>query len=89
MIVVDEVETVDGSPVDYGGDCDDSDCKDIRNGFETVDGVPVCYGGDGDDFGCEDPRDISARSGWIGVILALRMDIVGFSRMLGRPSRIF
>ena len=42
MIVTDEVETVDGNPVDHGGDCDDSDCKDIRNGFETVDGVPAC-----------------------------------------------
>ena len=25
MIVTDEVETVDGNPVDYGGDYDDSD----------------------------------------------------------------
>ena len=42
MIVTDEVETVHGSPVDYGGDCDDSDYKDIRNEFVTEDGVPAC-----------------------------------------------
>ena len=54
MIVTDDVEKVHGSPVDYGGDHDDSDYKDIRNGFETVDGVPVCYGGDADDAGCGD-----------------------------------
>ena len=63
MIVTDEVETVHGSPVDYGGD--------------------------GDDAGCEDLRDIIARSGWLGVILVLQMDIVGFTRMSGRPSRLF
>ena len=55
----------------------------------TVDGVPICYGGDGDDAGCDDPRDIIARSGWIGVILVLQMDIVGFPRMSGWPSRLF
>ena len=26
------------------------------------------------------------KSGWIGVILTLRMDIMGFSRMMGRPQ---
>ena len=31
MIVADEVETVDGIPVDYGGDYDDSDYRDPRN----------------------------------------------------------
>ena len=61
----------------------------VADEVQTVDGVPVCFGGDGDDVGCEDPRDIIARSGWIGVTLALQMDIVGFSRMSGRPSRLF
>ena len=51
--------------------------------------MPVCYGGDGDDSDYEDPRDIITMSGWIGVILTLRMDIMGFSRMSGRPSRLF
>ena len=51
--------------------------------------MPVWNGGDGDDAGCEDPLDIIARSGWIGVILVLQMDIVGFSRMSGRSSRLF
>ena len=89
MIVTDEVETMHGSPVDYAGDYDDSDYKDIRNEFVTVDGVSVCYGCDGDDAGCQDPRDIITRSGWIGVSLALQMDIVYLSRMSGRPSRMF
>ena len=71
------------------GRCPRLTLLDIRNEFVTVDGVPVCYGGDGDDAGCEDRRDIIARSGWIGVILALQMDIVGFSRMSGRPSHLF
>ena len=38
-----------------------------------VDGMPVYYGGDGDDSDYENPRDIITRSGWIGVILTLRM----------------
>ena len=46
MIVSDDVETVQGIPVDYGSDYDDSDYKDPRNEFETVDGMPVYYGGD-------------------------------------------
>ena len=55
MIVADEVETVDGNPVDYGGDYDDSGYKDIRNEFVTMDGMPVYYDGDGDDSDYEDP----------------------------------
>ena len=58
IIVVDEVETVDGIPVDYGGDYDDSDYKNPRNEFETVDGMPVYYGGEFNDSDCEDPCDI-------------------------------
>ena len=65
-IVTDEVETVHGSPVDYGIDYDDSDYKDIWNEFVTVNGVPVCYGGDGDDAGCEDPGIlVRAVGGWV------------------------
>ena len=89
MIVTDEVETVQVSREDYDSDYDDSDNKDIQIEVVTVDGVPVCYGDDGDDARCEDPRDIIARSAWLGVILVLQMDIVGFSRMSGRPSRLF
>ena len=88
MIVTDEVETVHGSPVDYGGDYDDSDYKDIQNEFVTEDGEPGCYGGDGGVAGCDDPRDSIARSWWLGVILVLQMDIVGFSRMSGRANRV-
>ena len=57
MIVVDEVDTVDGIPVYYGGDYDDSDYEDPRDEEETVDGIPVYYGGDYDDSDYEDPRD--------------------------------
>ena len=57
MIVADEVETVDGIPVYYGGDYDDSDYEDPRNEVETVDGIPVYYGGDNDDSDYEDPRN--------------------------------
>ena len=86
MIVADEVETVEGIPVDYGGDYDDSDYKDPRNEFETVDGMPVYYGGDFNNSDCEDPVILLTKIVWIGVILTLRMDIVGFSRMTGKPS---
>ena len=77
MIVADEVETVDGIPVDYGGDYDDSDYRDPRNEFETVDGMPVYYSGDYNDSDCEDPAILHMKSGWFGVILTLQMDIVG------------
>ena len=59
MIVADEeVETVDGIPIYYGGDYDDSDYEDPRDEVETVDGIPVYSGGDFDDSDYEDPRDI-------------------------------
>ena len=45
MIVADELDTMNGIPIDYGGDYDDSDYKDPRNEFETVDGMPVYYSG--------------------------------------------
>ena len=35
------------------------------------------------------PAIFFTKSGWIGVILMLRMDIVGFSRMTGRPGCLF
>ena len=86
MVGVGEVETVEGIPVYYGDDCDDSDYKDPRNEFETVDRMPVYYGGDFNYSDCEDPVILLTKIGWSGVILALRMDIVGFSRMTGRPG---
>ena len=46
MIVADELDTMNGIPIDYGGDYDDSDYKDPRNEFETVyySGGPVaCF----------------------------------------------
>ena len=35
------------------------------------------------------PAIFFAKSGWIGVILTLQIDIMGFSRMMGRPSCLF
>ena len=50
-LVTDEVETVHESPVDYGDDYDDSDCKDIRNAFVTEEWV-ACYNVDASDGYC-------------------------------------
>ena len=84
MIVAGEVETVEGIAVKYGDDCDEY--KDPQNEFETVDGMPVYYGSDFNDSDCEDPVILLTKIGWSGVIFTLWMDIVGFSRMTGRPS---
>ena len=64
MIVAGEVKTVEGIPVEYGDDCDDSEYKDPRNEFETVDGMPIYYRGDFNDSDCEDPRDL-AYEDWV------------------------
>ena len=88
MIVAYEVETVEGIPVDYSGDYDDSDYKDPQNEFETMDGMPVYYGGDLNDSDCEDPLILLTKIGWIGVFLTLHMDIVGFSRMTGGGGQL-
>ena len=80
------IETAEGIPVVYGGNYDEADYKDPRNEFETVDGMPVYYGGDLNDSDCEDPVILLTKLGWIGVILTLRIGIVGCSRVTGRPS---
>ena len=87
MIVAGEVETVDGIPVEYGDDCDDSEYSDSRNEFETVDGMPVYYGGDFNYSDCEDPCDL-AYEDWVGWCKFNSPDgyFAGFSRMTERPS---
>ena len=64
MIVAGEVETVEGIPVDYGDDSDDSEYKDTRNEFKTINKMPVYYGGDFNDSDCEDPRDLAYKD-WV------------------------
>ena len=79
MVGVGEVGTGEGIPVD----CDDYEYKDPRNEFETVDGITVVI------FMTRivrTPVILLTKIGWNGVILTLRMVIVGFFRMTGRPG---
>ena len=84
MKVTDEVETVDGIPVYYGGDYDG--LRDPE--FDHV-GFIGNFDGQSESSEYEDPRDFFTMSGWIGVILMRRMDLMAFSRMTGRPSSLF
>ena len=84
MKVADEVETVDGIPVYYGGDYDglwDPEFDDV--------GYIGNLDGQSESSEYEDPQDFFTMSGWIGVILTRRTDLMAFSRRTGRPSRLF
>ena len=83
MVGVDTVKTVEEIPMVYDDDCD---IRDPRNDFETVDGMPVYYGGDFNDSAVKTLVILLMRIGWTGITLTLRMDVLGVSRMIGRPG---
>ena len=84
MKVADEVETVDGISVYYGGDY-----AGLWNPeFDDV-GYIGNFDGQFESSEYKDPWDFFTMSGCIGVISTRRMDLMALSRMMGRPSRLF
>ena len=86
MIVAGEVETVEGIPVENGDDCDDSEYKDPGMNLRLWMGCPYITEVILMIRIVRIPVILRTKIGWSGVILMLQMDIVGFSRMTGRPS---